>query len=56
MKKLYLLLGLLSVCSMGLAQKIPRFNPDTVLTVTIDSALLNQHIIHLDLPLLKPVH
>jgi hypothetical protein len=39
MKKLYLLLGLLSVCSVGLAQKIPRFNPDTVLTVTIDSAI-----------------
>ena len=39
MKKIYLLLSLLSVCSLGLAQKIPRFNPDTVLTVTIDSAI-----------------
>lgn len=39
MKKIYLLLSLLSVCSIGLAQKIPRFNPDTVLTVTIDSAI-----------------
>jgi len=39
MKKIYLLLSLLGVCSVGLAQKIPRFNPDTVLTVTIDSAI-----------------
>lgn len=39
MKKIYLILSLLSVCSVGLAQKIPRFNPDTVLTVTIDSAI-----------------
>lgn len=39
MKKIYLILSLLSVCTVGLAQKIPRFNPDTVLTVTIDSAI-----------------
>jgi hypothetical protein len=39
MKKICLILSLLSVCSIGLAQKIPRFNPDTVLTVTIDSAI-----------------
>jgi hypothetical protein len=39
MKKIFLILSLLSVCSVGLAQKIPRFNPDTVLTVTIDSAI-----------------
>ena len=39
MKKIYLILSLLSFCTVGLAQKIPRFNPDTVLTVTIDSAI-----------------
>ena len=39
MKKIYLLLSLLGFYSVGLAQKIPRFNPDTVLTVTIDSAI-----------------
>ena len=39
MKKIFLILSLLSICSLGLAQKIPRFNPDTVLTVTIDSAI-----------------
>lgn len=27
------------ISGMGFAQKIPRFNPDTVLTVTIDSAI-----------------
>jgi hypothetical protein len=39
MKKIFFILSLLSICSFGLAQKIPRFNPDTVLTVTIDSAI-----------------
>lgn len=39
MKKVYLLLILLSFLNVALAQKIPRFNPDTVLTVTIDSAI-----------------
>ncbi len=39
MKKIFFILSLLSICSLGLAQKIPRFNPDTVLTVTIDSAI-----------------
>ena len=39
MKKIYLILSLLGFYSVGLAQKIPRFNPDTVLTVTIDSAI-----------------
>jgi len=39
MKRIYLLLSLISVCGLGFAQQIPRFNPDTVLTVTIDSAI-----------------
>ena len=39
MKKIFFILSLLSISSLGLAQKIPRFNPDTVLTVTIDSAI-----------------
>lgn len=39
MKRIYLLLSLMSICGLGFAQQIPRFNPDTVLTVTIDSAI-----------------
>lgn len=39
MKKLFLFLSLMSICGTGFAQQIPRFNPDTVLTVTIDSAI-----------------
>lgn len=39
MKKLFLFLSLISICGTGFAQQIPRFNPDTVLTVTIDSAI-----------------
>ena len=38
-KKIVLSLSLLFVCGFTFAQKIPRFNPDTVLTVTIDSAI-----------------
>ena len=38
-KRLYLFLSLMSIYSFSFAQKIPRFNPDTVLTVTIDSAI-----------------
>jgi len=38
-KRLYLFLSLMSICSFTFAQQIPRFNPDTVLTVTIDSAI-----------------
>ncbi len=38
-KRLYLFLSLMSIFSFSFAQKIPRFNPDTVLTVTIDSAI-----------------
>ncbi len=39
MKRIYLFLSLMSICGLGFAQQIPRFNPDTVLTVTIDSAI-----------------
>ena len=39
MKKISLFLSLLLICGISLAQQIPRFNPDTVLTVTIDSAI-----------------
>lgn len=39
MKRIYLLLTLMGISSLTFAQKIPRFNPDTVLTVTIDSAI-----------------
>lgn len=42
MKKLIAFIGLLVVGSTIYAQKIPRFNPDTVLTVTIDSAVTIQ--------------
>lgn len=40
MKKILLTLSLLSCFFSGYSQQIPRFNPDTVLTVTIDSAVL----------------
>lgn len=39
MKRIFLFLTLLGISSLTFAQKIPRFNPDTVLTVTIDSAI-----------------
>lgn len=39
MKRIYLFLSLLGIFSSAFAQKTPRFNPDTVLTVTIDSAI-----------------
>ena len=38
-KRLYFILTLMSIYSFSFAQQIPRFNPDTVLTVTIDSAI-----------------
>ena len=38
-KRLYFILSLISIYSFSFAQQIPRFNPDTVLTVTIDSAI-----------------
>lgn len=39
MKKISLFLSLMLIWGLGFAQQIPRFNPDTVLTVTIDSAI-----------------
>lgn len=39
MKKISLFLSLLLMWGISFAQQIPRFNPDTVLTVTIDSAI-----------------
>ena len=39
MKKVGLFLSLMMMWGMSFAQQIPRFNPDTVLTVTIDSAI-----------------
>ncbi len=40
MKKFISTIGLLACFLSGYSQQIPRFNPDTVLTVTIDSAVL----------------
>ena len=40
MKKFISTIGLLTCFLSGYSQQIPRFNPDTVLTVTIDSAVL----------------
>jgi hypothetical protein len=40
MKKLITTIGLLAGVLSGYSQQIPRFNPDTVLTVTIDSAVM----------------
>jgi hypothetical protein len=40
MKKLIATIGLLAAVLSGYSQQIPRFNPDTVLTVTIDSAVM----------------
>ena len=39
MKKIVFLLCLFFALGQTYAQRIPRFNPDTVLTVTIDSAI-----------------
>lgn len=39
MKKVSLFLSLFLMFGISYAQQIPRFNPDTVLTVTIDSAI-----------------
>ncbi|MEO8795769.1 MAG: hypothetical protein ABI390_09900, partial [Daejeonella sp.] len=39
MKKILLIFVLTGWFSFGFAQQIPRFNPDTVLTITIDSAV-----------------
>lgn len=40
MKKTSILLLVLFICFSGYAQKIPRFNPDTILTVVIDSPIV----------------
>lgn len=42
MKKLLLLLSLILIAASGFGQSIPRFNPDTVWTVNIDSAITVQ--------------
>jgi hypothetical protein len=42
MRKIGLLFSLVLMGGMVFAQQIPRFNPDTVLTVTIDSAITIQ--------------
>lgn len=39
MKKLFLLLSLTTFFYSGFAQEIPRFNPDTIKTITLDSVV-----------------
>ncbi|HYK76500.1 MAG TPA: hypothetical protein VEV16_05955 [Daejeonella sp.] len=39
MKKLFFTLSLFFICSLGFSQQIPRFNPDTIRTIHIDSAV-----------------
>lgn len=42
MKKLILIITLIFTVALGFAQDIPRFNPDTVWTINIDSAITVQ--------------
>ncbi|MHB1179480.1 MAG: hypothetical protein ACYCZO_14255 [Daejeonella sp.] len=42
MKKLILIITLIFISALGFAQDIPRFNPDTVWTINIDSAITVQ--------------